>query len=84
LDLRNLTPADAAQVAARISSAADSSDTPREDVPYHDLYWSRRVSSAGRINAMKPLFTLGLIAGAAMAQTPPPASMPGLKLVSTS
>ena len=40
LDLRNLTPACAAQAAARIWSAANSSDAPREDVPYHDLYWS--------------------------------------------
>jgi L-seryl-tRNA(Ser) seleniumtransferase len=40
LDLRYLTPADAAQAAARIWSAANSSNTPREDVPYHDLYWS--------------------------------------------
>jgi hypothetical protein len=40
LDLRNLSPADAAQVAARISSAEESGDPPREDVPYHDLYWS--------------------------------------------
>src|SRR5437867_1678753 len=30
--------------------------------------------------SMKPIFSLGLIAGAAMAQTPPPTSMPGLKL----
>jgi D-glucosaminate-6-phosphate ammonia-lyase len=40
LDLRNLTPADATVVADRILSAANSTDTPREDVPYHDLYWS--------------------------------------------
>jgi L-seryl-tRNA(Ser) seleniumtransferase len=40
LDLRNLTPACATQAAARICSAANSSDAPREDVPYHDLYWS--------------------------------------------
>ena len=40
LDLRNLTPADAAQVADRIQSAASSNTMPREDVPYHDLYWS--------------------------------------------
>src|SRR6266853_6220275 len=30
--------------------------------------------------SMKHIFSLGLIAGAAMAQTPPPTSMPGLKL----
>jgi hypothetical protein len=40
LDLRNLTPADATQLAARIGLAEKSSDAPREDVPYHDLYWS--------------------------------------------
>src|SRR5260370_199445 len=30
--------------------------------------------------SMKHIFSLGLIAGAALAQTPPPTSMPGLKL----
>ncbi len=40
LDLRNLTPADAKLVAGRIESAGNSNDAPREDVPYHDLYWS--------------------------------------------
>jgi uncharacterized pyridoxal phosphate-dependent enzyme len=40
LDLRNLTPADATQVAVRIGLAEKSNDAPREDVPYHDLYWS--------------------------------------------
>jgi uncharacterized pyridoxal phosphate-dependent enzyme len=40
LDLRNLTLADAAQAAERILCAMNSKDTPAEDVPYHDLYWS--------------------------------------------
>jgi D-glucosaminate-6-phosphate ammonia-lyase len=40
LDLRNLTLADAAQTAERILWAMNSKDTPVEDVPYHDLYWS--------------------------------------------
>jgi len=40
LDLRNLTPADAKLVAGRIESAGNSNEAPREDVPYHDLYWS--------------------------------------------
>jgi hypothetical protein len=40
LDLRNLTLADAAKAAERILSALNSKDTPVEDVPYHDLYWS--------------------------------------------
>src|SRR5262249_46818607 len=40
LDLRNLTAADAARIADRIGSAENSGDAPREDVPYHDLYWS--------------------------------------------
>ena len=40
LDLRNLTAAGAAQVAARILSAMSSNAQPNEDVPYHDLYWS--------------------------------------------
>jgi uncharacterized pyridoxal phosphate-dependent enzyme len=40
LDLRNLTLADAAQSAERILRAMSSSDTPLEDAPYHDLYWS--------------------------------------------
>jgi uncharacterized pyridoxal phosphate-dependent enzyme len=40
LDLRNLTPADAVRIAERIGLAEKSSDGPREDVPYHDLYWS--------------------------------------------
>jgi len=40
LDLRNLTLSDAAQVAELILWAMNSKDTPVEDVPYHDLYWS--------------------------------------------
>ena len=40
LDLRNLSPADAAEVARRIQSAVSSTAAPDEDVPYHDLYWS--------------------------------------------
>ena len=40
LDLRNLTLADAAEAAERILWAMNSADTPVEDVPYHDLYWS--------------------------------------------
>jgi L-seryl-tRNA(Ser) seleniumtransferase len=40
LDLRNITLADAARAAERILSAMNSKDTPVEDVPYHDLYWS--------------------------------------------
>ena len=44
----------------------------------------RRDSSAGRIEAwqksMKHILSLGLIVRVAMAQTPPPTSMPGLKL----
>jgi L-seryl-tRNA(Ser) seleniumtransferase len=40
LDIRNLTLADAAQAADRILCAMNSKDTPSEDVPYHDLYWS--------------------------------------------
>jgi L-seryl-tRNA(Ser) seleniumtransferase len=40
LDLRNITLADAAKAAERILSAMNSKDTPVEDVPYHDLYWS--------------------------------------------
>ncbi len=40
LDLRNLTLADAAQAAERILRAMNSKETPAEDVPYHDLYWS--------------------------------------------
>lgn len=40
LDLRNLTLANAAQTADRIVCAMNSTNTPAEDVPYHDLYWS--------------------------------------------
>src|SRR5439155_14187184 len=40
LDLRNLASADAARLADRICAAENSSDTPCEDAPYHDLYWS--------------------------------------------
>jgi uncharacterized pyridoxal phosphate-dependent enzyme len=40
LDLRNLTLEDAAEAAERILRAMNSKDTPAEDVPYHDLYWS--------------------------------------------
>jgi len=40
LDLRNLKAADAAMVAERILAAENSTEMPREDVPYHDLYWS--------------------------------------------
>jgi uncharacterized pyridoxal phosphate-dependent enzyme len=40
LDIRNLTAADAKLAADRIESADNSAGTPREDVPYHDLYWS--------------------------------------------
>jgi hypothetical protein len=40
LDIRNLTLADAAQAAERILCAMNSKDTPSEDVPYPDLYWS--------------------------------------------
>jgi uncharacterized pyridoxal phosphate-dependent enzyme len=40
LDLRNLTTADAARIADRIGLAEQSGEAPREDVPYHDLYWS--------------------------------------------
>jgi L-seryl-tRNA(Ser) seleniumtransferase len=40
LDLRNITLADAAQAAERILSAMKSKESPIEDVPYHDLYWS--------------------------------------------
>ena len=40
LDLRNLKAADAAMVADRILAAEESTERPREDVPYHDLYWS--------------------------------------------
>ena len=40
LDLRNLSLADAARAVERILWAMNSKDTPVEDVPYHDLYWS--------------------------------------------
>jgi uncharacterized pyridoxal phosphate-dependent enzyme len=40
LDIRNLSAADAAEVARRIQSAMSSTAAPEEDVPYHDLYWS--------------------------------------------
>ena len=40
LDLRNLTLTGAAQAAERILWAMNAKDTPVEDVPYHDLYWS--------------------------------------------
>lgn len=42
LDLRALSPDDARVLAARLSEAAASTEHPREDVPYHDLYWSER------------------------------------------
>jgi uncharacterized pyridoxal phosphate-dependent enzyme len=42
LDLRNVTLTGAEQAAERIVWAMNSKESPVEDVPYHDLYWSEK------------------------------------------
>ena len=42
LDLRVMTEADAAAISERIFDAIEKPESPMEDVPYHDLYWSER------------------------------------------
>lgn len=42
LDLRVMTEDDAVAIAERITDAFENPESPSEDVPYHDLYWSER------------------------------------------
>ncbi|MBI1353842.1 MAG: aminotransferase class V-fold PLP-dependent enzyme [Acidobacteria bacterium] len=42
LDLRVMSEADAVRIAEAVAAALEAAEAPREDVAYHDLYWSEQ------------------------------------------